>query len=154
MARTFTAGRTGPDVLATEPTLLEVLNALQNIEVDIEAQANPAIVTETSGTASITLAPAANGYFTAGYVVPVGKKLLIKGISVIGNGDGYYYLEINGGVTYPWSWRSSWSEKGQTVPFEYQLAAGDSVSLGVENVSTHGNTNQYDGTFWGYLSDA
>lgn len=150
MARTFTAGRTDQDALATEPTLLEVLAALQNIEIDIEQQANPVIVSDNG---EIGLAPAGSGQLGTPYTVPVGKKLRVKGITVWGDGDGLFYFDVNGGAYFPWLYSNSWSQKGTTVQIEHVLVAGDTVVIGVDNISTHGNSNGYFGSWWGYLED-
>lgn len=154
MARTFTAGRTGPDVLATEPTLLEVLAALQNIEVDIEQQANPDVVWQGTSGSGLFLAPNANGGLGGLYVVPVGKKLRLKGISVSADGDGEFYMDIAGGSPMIWHWLSSCTQRGNTVAIEYVVNAGDTVQLGVANITTHGGTNLYYGSWWGYLENA
>ena len=100
----------------------------------------------------VTLTPSSTASIVATYTVPVGKKLLIKGTTVGGDGDGEFTLLVNSTVQL--RVRNSWCEKTVTSPAEYLAVAGDSVDLKALNVSTHGNTNDYYGSWWGYLITA
>ena len=97
----------------------------------------------------VSLAPTVSASIVATFTVPVGKRLLIKGTTVGADGDGEFTLLVNSTVQL--RVRNSWAEKAVSSAIEYLAVAGDTIDLEALNVSTHGNTNDYYGSWWGYL---
>lgn len=82
----------------------------------------------------------------ASIIVPVGKKIRIKGVNAEGDDDGIFRLYVNS--TKKWQGRNSWSNRSISDILEIEAIAGDTITLKVFN--TKGTSKNYSGTIYGY----
>jgi hypothetical protein len=90
-----------------------------------------------------------DGNVLCSYVVPVGKKFTLQGVTCEGEDDGIFHFET---TTTIWQARCSWTNRTISAQVGAQLNAGEIIELWAENRRNQIVT--FSGGFYGELTDA
>jgi hypothetical protein len=82
----------------------------------------------------------------ASIIVPVGKKIRLRGVHAEGDDDGIFRIYVN--AQKKWQARNAWTNRNVNFIIELEAVAGDTIYLKAYNPK--GSVKNYSGSIYGY----
>jgi hypothetical protein len=142
---------TDVDLSKTNKLLTAIKTAIDELEVEVTL--NTDNLEELSGDNAVTISDVGveieslDGTDLATYVVPIGKRLLIKSFFWAGGGNGLFTLYVGDGAVF--RARNSWCTPSGFIQVEKIYPAGTTIAVAVNNIGK--NTNLYSAGYACYL---